>query len=283
MAVCLAGGLVAGAGLRAAGPAAGPATAPAVVATAAVTAAPAANPSLDNPYAAIVARNIFGLVPPPPPPSPEETAEKNLPKITLTGIMSELDQSQALFKVGAKPGVGNKEQFYTLSEGERQDDIEVVKIDPVKGVVTFDNHGFTQEIPLTEGQASGGPGATPASSPMMPPPLASRAGGGNNGGGGFTQFGASSGGPNVAANANGTPGFNGGADSNPDAAPANSLQSHIYQPQPSTLTPEESVILLEANRAALMNNPHPPYSPSLLPTSPLTKFTTGEAGGSGQQ
>jgi hypothetical protein len=74
--------------------------------------------SPQNPYAPIVVRNVFGLNPPPP------------PKITSNGIMSIFGQLQVLFKVAdPRPGLPVKDEFYTLSEGERQDDIEVTHID----------------------------------------------------------------------------------------------------------------------------------------------------------
>jgi hypothetical protein len=105
--VCLASGLVLNAGTRA-----GDAVSP------------------NNPYAPIVVRNIFGLNPPPPvdaaPPGDPP------PKITLNGIMSIFDhQLQVLFKVAgtAKPGQPAKDESYILSEGQRQDEIEVTHID----------------------------------------------------------------------------------------------------------------------------------------------------------
>ena len=40
------------------------------------------------------------------------------------------------------------------------------------------------------------------------------------------------------------------------------------------MTKEDSTILIEAERAQLMNNPNPPYSPAMLPPTELTKFNT---------
>ena len=60
----------------------------------------------------------------------------------------------------AKPGPPAKDEMYILSEGQRQDDIEVIKIDEKKSLVTFNNHGFTQELPW----------------PTRPPPAARRRG-----------------------------------------------------------------------------------------------------------
>jgi hypothetical protein len=104
-----------------------------------------------NPYTSIVARNIFGLLPPPvvdPNPPPVEPAVK----ITPNGIMSVFGQWQVLFKTsgGDKPG----EQSYMLGEGQRQDDIEVVKIDQKSGVVTFNNHGVVEQLALADASAN---------------------------------------------------------------------------------------------------------------------------------
>jgi hypothetical protein len=264
IAICLAGGLALNAGLRAA------------------NLASTNNPLPDNPYAAIVVRNIFGLNPPPPPPDAAAEAEKNLPKITPTGIMTVFGHSQVLYKVtgiAAKPGQPVKDEFYILSQGQRQDDIEVMKIDEKNSLVTFNNHGTTQELPLANGPASGGaPTAVPSSGSGMNPgktPVVP-GGGGNNGTGGFTRFGAGPGGNNGGM-ANGTPGSNGGNAGNGANVGMNfdgSTQGRIYQPEASTMTPEQIVIWIEAQRAALMNNPHQPYSPALLPPTPLTKFNT---------
>ena len=45
-------------------------------------------------------------------------------------------------------------------EGEAQDDVEVTKIDTEKNIVTFENHGEEQVIPLANGVATGGNVAT---------------------------------------------------------------------------------------------------------------------------
>ncbi len=108
--------------------------------------------SPNNPYAPIVARNVFGLN---PPPSPESEQTSDPPsKITPNGIMSIFGQLQVLFKVDdTKPGQPLKDKFYTLSEGERQDDIEITQINEKASVVTFNNHGTVQEIPLANTSA----------------------------------------------------------------------------------------------------------------------------------
>src|SRR5580704_12750845 len=80
----------------------------------------------DKPYASIVARNMFGLLPiPPPDTNPPAPPVDPPPKITLNGIMTIFGRDQALFKVASKPKAGQpaKDDSYVLAEGERQDDI----------------------------------------------------------------------------------------------------------------------------------------------------------------
>jgi hypothetical protein len=103
--------------------------------------------SSNNPYAPIVTRNVFGLNPPEP---VEARAAETLLKITPNGIMSIFGERQVLFKVtgAVKAGQPSKEASYILSEGQRQDDIEVVHIDETASLVTFNNHGVVQQIPL---------------------------------------------------------------------------------------------------------------------------------------
>jgi hypothetical protein len=104
----------------------------------------------DNPYGAIIARNVFGLEPVPTNASPEVQPDNPPPKITPNGIMSIFGESQVLFKVAAPPEAGQPpgEEAYVLSVGEQKDDIEVVRIDEKAGIITFNNHGRIQELPL---------------------------------------------------------------------------------------------------------------------------------------
>ena len=106
-----------------------------------------------NPYTTISERNVFALVPIPvvsndpvaPPKDPP-------PKITPNGIISLFGKVEVLFKVALKPTAAQpaKEASYVMAEGERQDDIEVVKIDQPEAMITFRNHGELQELPLAD-------------------------------------------------------------------------------------------------------------------------------------
>lgn len=143
--VCLASGLVLNAGTRA-----GDAVSP------------------NNPYAPIVVRNVFGLNPP----APVDAAPPGEPppKITPNGIMTIFGKLQVLFKVAgtAKPGQPAKDEAYILSEGQRQDEIEVTHIDEKASLVTFNNHGTVQELPLVK--ANPPPVSTPTPAQGRPVP-----------------------------------------------------------------------------------------------------------------
>jgi len=255
----------------------------------------AAAPAVDNsqPYATIVARNIFGLVPVPPPPPPAEPLADPPPKITANGIMTVFGDLQALFKV-SEPGKGGqpaKDQSYMLSEGQRQDDIEVIKIDVKAATITFNNHGTQQEIPLETAKDSGPSGGISTPGAAGPPP----------GGGGFNpaipRFRARPGMPpgglppvgnpfqpsgnnpglnnlgnNDAANGNNSaavPGFGATGTANPG------VPDVVQQAQENTagLTPEQQAILIETERASLLSQQDqgqtPSVSPSLIPPTRL--------------
>jgi hypothetical protein len=260
IAVCLSGWLALNAGLRAADPAS------------------ANNPLPDNPYATIVARNIFGLVAPPPPADPNAKQEASLPKITPTGIMTVFGHSQVLFKVAgaaAKQGQPAKDEFYILSQGQRQDDIEVTKIDEKNSLVTFDNHGITQELPLVSPPASGRPAASPspvAGNPAMGQVLP---GGGNNGPGGIIPFGAGSSGRNGSGGFGGSsgPGSPGGAGGGPPNGgvnlPGAALASSNLGPAQNLpqISAEEQTVMIAAQhlKAQLENDPMAP----IFPPTPL--------------
>lgn len=110
--------------------------------------------SSNNPYAPISHRNIFGLIQassaiPALPAKPEETPFK----IHCSGLTSILGRWQVLFSVsgpGKFPANQAGGMSYILSEGEQQDDIKVMHIDPTAFLIVFDNHGIIQRIHLDE-------------------------------------------------------------------------------------------------------------------------------------
>ncbi len=225
---------------------------------------------LDNPYALIVARNIFGLNPPPPP-TQAPTAEPPA-KITPNGIMSIFGNLQVLFKVAgtAKPGQPpGKDQSYILSVGQRQDDIEVTRIDEKNNLVTFNNHGLVQELPLANAPAlttaappSGAPGAPMQNSPApgIVPPNSNNGGLGNRGG----SFGGRNGGS----------GNNSGADSGSNLrnVPTRNNTFNAASQIPEGMTPEIQTIAIEANRALGGENA------KILPITELTPPQGSENG-----
>ena len=254
IAVGLATGLALNAGLRAAAP---------VSANAPV---PSGNLSQENPYLAIATRNIFGLNPPAPPAPPEDPT-KDLPKITPTGIMGVFGKLQVLFKVApvGKAAPGAKEESYILSQGQMQDEITVVNIDEKNGLVTFDNHGTTQQLPLNSGAAAGG--TAPAFSGGMHPAAMPGAPGahGNNGGTSVALFGADAVGRN-GGGPNGNPGSNGGGQNGANGGLGfgnSATPMQIYQPEPTQLTPEAAQIGLAGNhlQAIVNNDPSAPLFP----------------------
>jgi hypothetical protein len=217
-----------------------------------------------NPYTPAVERNIFGLNPPvaqdnAPPPNAEPPV-----KITPNGITDILGRLEVLFKVSGKAAPG-KEESYMLTEGEMKDDIAVLKINKDKGVVTFNNHGLVQEIPLSGAPAGSAPMAAGGSGIPMP----AFATGGNPGGNGFnTAFGSRVG------NYGGNPG---GANNGSSLA---ATSAHIIPPvSEPAMSPEEQVVAIEVNRemtkAQVVRGEMPPLPPTEM--TPPDATTVGGA------
>ena len=223
-----------------------------------------------SPYAPIVERNMFGLVPIPtnnpaadlPPPTPP-------PKITPNGIMTLFGKLQVLFKVAGVPKAGQpaKDESYVLGVGERQEEIEVQKIDEPSATITFNNHGTVQELSLVAGIASGGGASAPAGMPAglglpVPTPSVMPGGGGIPAAiGGGNRFGRPrtlpGGNPSAAL-----PSFGGNAS----GAGAAGTQAAI--------SPEAQVIMMEAQRAKWLSEGN--SAAAIIPPTPLTSQVTGE-------
>ena len=245
IAVCLAGGLALNAGMR------------------------AADISQDNPYATIATRNIFGL-------NPIPTVDPNQPappvKITPNGIMTIFGRLQVLFKTAGGP-VG-KEQSYILTEGQRQDDIEVIKINEKAGIITFNNHGIAQELPLANAIAMSTPmpASTAGYQGSAIPSANGNTGYGNDAGTRSGRFG-NSGGQRGLGNGN-----NGGNNSAGDSGlNLRSIPTRTYQPEASTMTPEESAILLEAQRAKYQAEGNPMAKLLPPPAPAMQRALNGES------
>ena len=241
--------------------------------------ASAAAASAQNPYGPIVTRNVFGLVPiPTNVPVAEGPPEVPPPKITPNGIMTLFGKLQVLFKVAgvAHPGQPPKDESYVLSEGDRQDDIEVQAIDEKNATITFDNHGVVQKLTLVEGKASAGD-APPAGGglmrPGMPAPGMTPTAGGNTPIGFGGRFGRARPVPGASSPDAGNPNLNTG-----DSAG----NSRIYNPGAVTvppeqqLTAEQQVLMIEAQRLKYQQEGNP--MANLLPPTSMTPQVNGNGG-----
>jgi hypothetical protein len=230
----------------------------------------------NNPYAPIVVRNVFDLNPVPKVDASIVDANPP-PKITPNGIMDVFGHLQVLFKASdpATPGQTPKDNSYILGEGQRQDDIEVVKINEKGGIVTFNNHGTVQELPLASAAASSAPAAA-MMNPNIPSAIpGSRPNGGNpfgspgNFGGSTVNFGGRNrGGGNGGNNSNGGMG-NGGNNPNINLNQGStSTRVNLESQIPPGLTPEVQTIMIEANRMQSQQQGDP--NAKLFPNTEMT-------------
>jgi hypothetical protein len=220
----------------------------------------------NQPYSAIVERNVFNLHAPPPPLNPADLIKKQPPpKITLTGITTILGKKNTFLTTPpTKPG--SPPDSVMLAEGQAQNDIEVKSIDEKAGVVQVVNHGEPQTLDFEHdgakvtgpppGQAppaaSFPPPALPQASPVpipqpqnnnIPRPLRSLQGRGGN------PFSGNNGGA-----------FGGGLNGNNNA-------------QSSAITPEEQVALIEIQREKFRQENNPIQS--LLPPTEMSPGSPG--------
>ena len=222
-----------------------------------------------NPYGPIAERNIFGLNPPQP--QNMQTIEPPS-KITLNGITTIFGSAQALFYVDVppRPPMPATQKSYILSEGQRQDEIEVTRIDVNKSVVTFDNHGMVQQIPLVKA----GPITTPTPVVMnsaFNPPGAAPGGYNNNfnGGGNATRFGN-----RFGQNQNQNMGNNGG---NPGGPTYGNTGGSVATQNKQTLSTEEQSLLITAQKAQLKQTGDPMWK--IFPPTELDKDAGTENSG----
>ena len=226
-----------------------------------------------DPYAIVVARNIFGLNPPPPPNANPPDANPPV-KITPNGIISIFGELQVMYKVAGTPKPGGPppaDESYILSEGQRQDDIEVVKIDEKNSIVTFNNHGETQTLPLVVTL----PSSTAA-------PAATGPGGGRPGGRyspGLFNPGGGPGGRSKVGVGGGTGANPGGSDNGGNANDGSNLRNvptrnntfNAASQIPEGMTPEVQTIAIEANRELtkqqVLNGELPPLPPTEMTPS----------------
>jgi hypothetical protein len=186
---------------------------------------------------------------------------------------------QVLFNadVPPRPPAPATQKSYILSEGQSEDDIEVVHIDEKNGVVTFNNHGVVQEIPLVKAP----PITTPTPVVMnsgYPTPTGAPGGfrgAGGPGGGNFVRFGGGAGQNRSIGSAGGNLGNNSG--NNPGAS-FGSTGGGSTQPQ---LSPEAQTLLIAAQKAQAKQNGDPTwriYPPTELDEAAGTVNTTPSGG-----
>jgi len=243
-----------------------------------------------NPYEAIVGRNVFGLKPPtvtaPPTTAPVPAAVT----FKLLGISTILDRKQVLLKIitAARPPTLAKEQSYLWSEGQGEDDIEVLAIDAANGIVTLKSHGETLP-PLTmkehaEKPAVGAalpapavagqiPGLPAPANPGQPAPGGAAAvttfGGGGNPRTIPTRTLRSSPGSNpvgIGGGGGASTGFGAGAIVGGAATGAGAA---VSSPQntgalPNNLSPEAQAILIEAARSQIPDGGFDPLPKTVL-------------------
>lgn len=254
--------------------------------TAAATPPPTASAApAENPYSAVITgRNAFGLVPIPVHDPAQDTPVDPPPKIVPNGIMTIFGRLQALFKVQvpAKGAVPAREISYTMSEGDRQDEILVMKIDEKAATITFDNHGVVQVLELAKAAGSAGVPGVPGA-PGMPgggmaiPGVAPAMGGAPSG---ATPIGSRF----RNRNQPGQPGNAALPGANPGGAPnliaGGAPTGNANNPQPAEqMSPEARVIMMEAQRAKWLDEGNP--AAAIIPPTPLTPQVTGEGDASG--
>lgn len=231
-----------------------------------------------NPYSSISERNIFALVPiPTNPPVAEGPPVDPPPKITPNGIENIFGTMEVLFKVAHKPEPGQpaSEDSMVLSVGERDDDIEVTKIDDQAGIITFINHGVVQELPLADAPKlnapAGGGGPTMGGIPIPGRPP----GGGGIGLGGRGGLGVPS------SNGGGAGSILSSAPPSPTgygvAATGNSPANSEGQIEDQVLSAAQKLAQMELNRI----DTQPLVDQGKMPPLPPTLLTPPDATGVG--
>lgn len=122
--------------------------------------------SLQNPYKVIYDRNLFALRPPIPVQKPQ-TPSAPPPNLILTGITTVLGQKRAFLEitVPAKPPQPVKQQSIILSEGQQEENVRVIEIDPKAETVKVSNSGI--ETVLTFDKNGRKPTPGPTTSPVI--------------------------------------------------------------------------------------------------------------------
>lgn len=129
----------------------------------------------DQPYSAIWVRNVFDLKPTPPPPAntPPPAPPAN---VHLMGITTLFGTKKAILSVqpGNVPGKppAQKEDSYSMTEGERHGGLEVLEIDPKNRTVKIKNDELVSTITFETNKPSAAP--PPAMAGGVAPPVFGR-------------------------------------------------------------------------------------------------------------
>jgi hypothetical protein len=215
-------------------------------------------------YRGIPQRNIFGLKPPVAAPQPTAPPVA-LPKLVLTGITTILDNKRALLKVLPPSGAGQpaKEVSLILTEGQREEGVQVLEINERVGSVKVNNSGsvmtltFEKDGPKLQ-NVPGLPGALPSlpGAPAYVPSATGRPGSRTAPGRALPMPGLSAGTTPAGVNPAAAAGLSVTANPNPPIATPD-------------LTAEEVAIIQELEREANREVANPAYpTPSAAPSTP---------------
>jgi len=243
-----------------------------------------------NPYQGIIDRNVFGLKSPPPPPDPEANKPPP-PKVFLTGITTILGNKRALLKTTppAKPGEPAKEQSFTLGEGQRDGEIEVLEIDEKAGTVKVNDYGTITTLDFEKNGVKvaagvppppGMPGAMPARpGGIVPGPAANPfpPAGGANALPRPMRLPTAAGAAASPAPGGGMPVYGGGA---PGIIPPGGTTTMQAQPQAqaSQFTAEQQFLMVEAERARVQQQGLDRMLPPIPPTPLTGELNPGASG-----
>jgi hypothetical protein len=126
-------------------------------------------PEAANRFQKIAERNVFALREPPEVQPTNIEAVASLPKVFLTGITTLGGYKRALLSVQypAKSGQAPKEEYLTLSEGQRDEGIEVLSVDENAKTVRVNNSGTEMSLDFDK---NGVKTTAPAPAPNQPAP-----------------------------------------------------------------------------------------------------------------
>jgi len=237
----------------------------------------------DNPYALIGERNLFKLTDPPDPtPPPVEVPEEPPPNVKFTGYTTLMGKKRGLFKVQvpAAPPTPAKVESYILAVGAPgEGGIEVLDIDTENEKALVRIKGKSDWLPLEKDTLiAAAPAAAPAVNPAQAAAIAAaqqKMAAAQAAAGGAAPTGL----PNVPQRNVRTPGTAGGV---PGAAATGGLglgqgarrQNRVFQAadQVGNISPEEQIIMIEANRLATLEE----QAAGLVPPPPATELTPPE-------